>query len=200
MSSSRIHIGSFAILACAMLLGGAGCGPRPTTTTPPPNRTTPTSKNPVMPGFKLFESMDEGFTIQYPETWSVREKEKSTIVSFISPLQDKKDAFAENINVVSEILGGNSLSLEEYYKYSEANLRKFFADFKLLKNESTVISGLPGRIVVYTTNQNQLKLRTTQIFTIKNGKAYIITITNSQADPNQHFEDMMKIAQSFRFN
>lgn len=174
---------------------------------------------PIRPlaGFKVYENNKEKFAMQYPEAWSLREDSFNTLVSFLSPHVDKDDKFAENVNVVNENLGDKNVTLDQYYKVSEENLKKFFSDFKLLKNEATTLSGVPARMVIYTASQdtsaraagdnqpsvkdtaNKLYLRTTQIFTIKDGKAFIITITNTQADPNQYMTEMLKIAQSFQF-
>lgn len=204
MSSSRKTLPVFALIA-ALALGGLGCNPRsaaPTDTTPIPltNGTGATGSNiKAMPGFKVYENSKEGFAMQYPETWSVRENSFNTIVSFLSPLENKDDKFSENVNIVSEAIGDKSVTLDQYYKVSEENLKKFFSDFKLIKNEATTLSGSPARMVIYTASQNQLKLRTTQTFTIKDGKAYIVTLTNTQNDPNQYMSDMLKISQSFQF-
>lgn len=137
--------------------------------------------------------------MQYPETWSLRENSFNTIVSFLSPVTNKDDKFSENVNVVSEAVGDKSITLDQYYKVSEENLKKFFSDFKLIKNEATTLSGSPARMVIYSASQNQLKLRTTQTFTIKDGKAYIVTLTNTQSEPNQYMGEMLKISQSFQF-
>jgi hypothetical protein len=159
---------------------------------------TPSTPAPI-PGFKMYQNTKDKFVIQYPETWTLRENNLNTIVSILSPLSSKTDTFAENINVVSERIGDNSMTLDQYYTLSEASLKKHFSDFKLLRNEKTTLSDLPARMVVYHASQNNLKLRTTQVFTLKDGAAFIITLTNLQTEPNQNMEEMLKMISSFTF-
>lgn len=195
------------LAATALVLGGLGCN-EPTSFAPLPKKagdtapqTSPSPTVDIKPiaGFKVYQNSKEKFAMQYPEGWEARENSLNTLVSFLSPLKNKDDKFAENVNVVSETTGDQTISLDQYYKVSEENLKQFFSDFKLLKNEATTLAGLPARMVIYNASQNQLKLRTTQIFTIKDGQAYIVTLTNTQADPTQYTADMLKIAQSFQF-
>lgn len=201
-SRSTLPLATFAF---GLLALGAGCSSAPAAT---PAGTTPTATTgsntrivtiKPMAGFKVYENSKEKFAMQYPEAWTVTENSFNTIVSFRSPLTNKDDKFSENVNVVSEVVGDKSITLDQYYKVSEENLKKFFSDFKLIKNESTTLSGSPARMVIYSASQSQLKLRTTQIFTIKDGKAYIVTLTNTQSEPNQYLQDMLKISQSFQF-
>ncbi len=159
---------------------------------------TPSTLTPI-PGFKIYQNTKDKFVLQYPETWNLRENNLNTIVSILSPLISKTDTFAENINIVSEQVGSNDMTLDQYYALSEANLKKYFNDFKLLRNEKTTLSDLPARMVVYYASQNNLKLRTTQIFTLKDGTAFIITLTNLQTEPNQNMEEMLKMISSFTF-
>lgn len=203
MLSSRTILPALALIT-SLALAGIGCTPAsqaPANTSPIPLTDKGASKTAIkpMPGFKVYENSKEGFAMQYPETWSLRENSFNTIVSFLSPVTNKDDKFSENVNVVSEAVGDKSITLDQYYKVSEENLKKFFSDFKLIKNEATTLSGSPARMVIYSASQNQLKLRTTQTFTIKDGKAYIVTLTNTQSEPNQYMGDMLKISQSFQF-
>ena len=197
---------SLATLAFGILTLGMGCplsSPTIAPTTPTPTTNTGSNTRIItikpMAGFKVYENSKEKFAMQYPEAWTVAENSFNTIVSFRSPLTNKDDKFSENVNVVSEVIGDKNITLDQYYKVSEENLKKFFSDFKLIKNESTTLSGSPARMVIYSASQSQLKLRTTQIFTIKDGKAYIVTLTNTQSEPNQYLQDMLKISQSFQF-
>lgn len=207
--SSRFIFPTIGLTLAALICGGLGCTPTATSPTKkvdttPISITNDSANTQVatikpMDGFKVYQNNKEAFAMQYPESWTIRENSFNTIVSFLSPITSKDDKFAENVNVVSETIADKTVTLDDYYKVSEENLKKFFADFKLLKNEATTLSGVPARMVVYTASQNQLKLRTTQIFTIKNGKAYIVTLTNTQSDPNQYMTEMLKISQSFQF-
>jgi serine/threonine-protein kinase len=219
--------GSIAACICTTGLGCSSILPSSTTNTPANQNDSVGMPTPEvvtikpLPGFKVYQNKTEGFAIQYPESWTVREKNFNTIVSFLSPLTNNGkfvDKFAENVNIVSQKIDDKNITLDQYYKYSEDNLKLFFKDFKLIKNEATTLSGVPARMVIYNATQElstpagstgatkpdtgtgaKISLRTTQIFTLKNNKAYIITLTNTQNDPNQYMSEMLKISQSFQF-
>ncbi len=146
----------------------------------------------------LYTNKENGFSLQYPESWQVREGAFGTIVSILSPLDGTKDQFSENVNVVSEAVSANT-NLNDYYKASEANLKKYFTDFKVLKNDGATLGGYPARTVTYQAAQASLKLRTTQVFTIRDNRVFIITLTNVQDSPNNYFATMSAVVRSFRF-
>lgn len=138
------------------------------------------------------------FSLVYPSAWEAREGLFGTIVSLVTPLGGKNDQFSENINVVSEKVG-DDMTLESYYKASEENLKKYFTQFKVVKVDTAQLGGVPARIVTYNATQGTVKLRTTQIFALNDGKAYIVTISNLQSSPTTNFTDMVKVADSFAF-
>lgn len=146
----------------------------------------------------LYQNNNHLFSIQYPKDWEVREGLFGTIVSFVSPLTSKKDQFSENINIVSEPVAPGT-TLEQYYDGSEENLKKYFTQFKVIKVASATLGGSPARVVTYSANQGNVKLRTTQIFSLRGTKAYIVTISNIQSNPTVFFPEMVKMADSFTF-
>jgi hypothetical protein len=137
------------------------------------------------------------FSLNYPESWQVREGVLGTAVTFVTPFTNPKDSFAENVSVVTEnVIVGTTV--DEYYKSSEENIKKYFSDFKLLKSEPVMLGDFLGRMVTYSSVQGSVRLKTTQLFVINQGVAYVITITNIQSDPTAFTKEMMAVAQSFR--
>lgn len=160
--------------------------------------TIPPSERSCSNSVCVYHNSEQHISLQYPESWGVREGLFGTIVSFISPLNGKNDQFSENINVVTENVGSD-MTLDDYYKASEANLKKYFTQFKVIKIDSASLGGSPARIVTYNATQGTVKLHTTQIFSLNSGKAYIVTLSNIQSSPTTFFSDMAKIAGSFTF-
>jgi hypothetical protein len=157
-------------------------------------------KNGVSSCFKkncLYIDNVRHFSLNYPESWQVREGVLGTAVTFVTPFTSAKDSFAENISVVTEeVVPGTTVDM--YYKNSEENIKKYFSDFKLLKSEPVMLGDFLGRMVVYSSVQGSVRLKTTQLFVINQGVAYVITITNIQSDPTAFAKEMMAVAQSFR--
>ncbi len=215
MNTSRIRT---SILAAGLLLviGGGGCRsntPSTAIVTPTPTATSSEPASTLTPqGDKnVYHHRDLGINIAIPTNWQVREGSIKTaenatssypIISFLSPRSNAQDQFSENVSVVVEDINDLSVTLADYFKVSEEKLKEFFTDYKLIKNESSTLGGQPARLIIYTATSrppNPTNLRTTQYFTIKDGKAYIVTITNLASKPGENFNTMQTIAQSFMF-
>jgi PsbP-like protein len=111
-----------------------------------------------------------GFSLEYPSDW---QKEES--LTFVSPQGGIDNRSPEAISITTEILPTSDFSLD---RYSEAALRQVesFQDFKLLNSSSTILAGLPAHMILYTfTDESLTPLQNLQVWTIKDGVAYIIT-------------------------
>lgn len=194
---------ALATLAFTVLLTGVSCG-RTTPLEQSNNQSTDTGKDTsvsitVTKGFSIYTNKMHGFTMQYPENWSLQEGQYGTLVSFSSP-QEKNDTFLENINVVTEELPANykNLSLEDYVSTSLESLKKSLNDFKLVETKSIQLSGQTGKQVTYTVTQGELKPYTRQFVTLKNGVAYIVTYITTQSDPTKYLDVATQVVNSFK--
>jgi hypothetical protein len=111
-----------------------------------------------------------GFSLEYPSDW---QKEES--LAFVSPQGGIDNRSPEVISITTEVLPTSDFSLD---RYSEAALRQVesFQDFKLLNSSSAILAGLPAHMILYTfTDESQTPLQNLQVWTIKDGVAYIVT-------------------------
>ena len=110
-----------------------------------------------------------GFTLEYPSNWT---KQESLV--FISPQGGIGNQAPELITIDTEVLPTLDFSLDTY---SEASLGqiKSFQDFKLLNSSSTTLAGLPAHMIVYSFTEEGTPWQNLQVWTIKDGMAYIIT-------------------------
>lgn len=149
-------------------------------------------------GSCFYQDKIRQFALTYPETWQMREGILGTAVTILSPLKNSDDHFAESLNVITEEVSPTT-TLDGYYTASEENIKNYFSRFKLLKNEPATVGSYPGRMLVYQLSQGSVHLRTTQFFVLKDGRAYIITLTNLQSEPNTLLKEMTAMAKSFQF-
>jgi hypothetical protein len=80
-----------------------------------------------------------------------------------------------------------TITVDQYAQAVTNNLKKSYSDFNLLSAKDIKISGLPGKELSYTMSSGQSDYHNILAFTMKNNKAYTITL-DSQYDKYSGFE------------
>jgi hypothetical protein len=133
-----------------------------------------------------------GFSLEYPTKW---EKEES--LTFVSPQGGIGNRTPEVISITTEVLPTSDFNLE---RYTEAALGQVevFQDFRLLNSSSTTLGGLPAHIIVYTfTDESQTPLQNLQVWTVKDGTAYVITYGGTPEEFDSSLPAFQRIIDSF---
>jgi hypothetical protein len=133
-----------------------------------------------------------GFSLEYPSDW-----QKEEILTFVSPQGGIDNRAPEVIRVTTEVLPTSDFSLD---RYSEAALGQVesFQDFKLLNSSFTTLAGLPAYMILYTfTEESQTPLQILQLWTVKDGMAYIITYNGTYEEFDSSLPAMQSIVDSF---
>ncbi|MCA0133026.1 DcrB/PsbP domain-containing protein [Winogradskyella alexanderae] len=144
----------------------------------------------------------DAFAISYPDNWESSDQLSQPGMQFLL-LSDEStmdgDKFREYINLTTESLNGQELTVEEYAKISLDQIMTQLPDSKIESNNATQLDGLATKEVVWSAdfgNGNLLKFK--QSILLFNGKAYILTFSSSTAE----YDDYVKIAdlifQSFK--
>jgi hypothetical protein len=133
-----------------------------------------------------------GFSLEYPTNW---EKEES--LTFVSPQGGIGNRTPELISITTEVLPTSDYNLE---RYTEAALGQVevFQDFRLLNSSSTTLGGLPAHLIVYTfTDESQTPLQNLQVWTVKDGMAYVITYGGTPEEFDSSLPAFQSIIDSF---
>jgi hypothetical protein len=128
-----------------------------------------------------------GFTLQYPSNWQKQES-----LNFVSPQGGAGNRAPELIDIITEVLPTSDYTLDSY---TEAVLGQIelLPDFILMNTSSTTLGGIPAHMAVYSfTDETQLENLRTQIWTVNDGMAYIISYS---ATPDE-FESSLPALQS----
>jgi hypothetical protein len=146
----------------------------------------------------IYQNFKEGVKIKYPSDWQVRE-DPNLVAIFTSATNSNYDA-PEILNIAIEYLPSKILSLDRYTSAAISKLR-FLQDFNMTESEDATLAGFPAHKIIYTvtvpTEGGSYPLKNMQIWTVKDGKAYIVTYGGVQ---NQFFEswsDAQKMVDSF---
>jgi hypothetical protein len=153
------------------------------------NDTTTTTIGNLIP----YSNPSFGFTLEFPSNW---QKEES--LTFVSPQGGIDNQSPEVISIDTEILPTSDLNLDTY---SEASLSqvKSFQDFKLLNSSSTTLAELPAHMIVYSfIDESETPLQNLQVWTVKNGTAYVITYTGTPEEFESSLPALQSVLDTFR--
>jgi serine/threonine-protein kinase len=133
--------------------------------------------------FVTYDNPTFGVRIQYPSDWGRLDLsflQDSADIDFY-PLADT--SLAKNVKIQVNNLPSRNMTLEEY-----TNSQINSVEEKLLKSNTTTLAGIPGYEIAFTSVQG---LKTMQVWTIKDDKAYIITYVAKE----EGYENDLQIAQ-----
>jgi len=139
--------------------------------------------------FVTYDNPTFGVRIQYPSDWGRLDlsfMQDSADIDFY-PLADT--SLAKNVKIQVHNLPSSNMTLEEY---TNSQINPF--EEKLLESNTTTLAGIPGYEIVFTSLQG---LKTMQVWTIKDDKAYIITYVAKEEDYENDLQVAQKMIDSF---
>jgi eukaryotic-like serine/threonine-protein kinase len=139
--------------------------------------------------FVTYDNPTFGVRIQYPSDWGRLDLsflQDSADIDFY-PLADT--SLAKNLKIQVKNLPFHNMTLEEYTNSQINPLEE-----KLLESNTTTLAGIPGYEIVFTSVQG---LKTMQVWTIKDDKAYIITYVAKEEDYENDLQVAEKMIDSF---
>ena len=139
--------------------------------------------------FVTYDNPTFGVRIQYPSDWGRLDLsflQHSADIDFY-PLADT--SLAKNVKIQVNNLPSRNMTLEEYTNSQINPLEE-----RLLESNTTTLAGIPGYEIVFTSLQG---LKTMQVWTIKDDKAYIITYVAQEEDYEKDLQIAQKMIDSF---
>jgi hypothetical protein len=150
------------------------------------------------PAEKMTTISRSGYSLNYPNTWTVDTSRKQGADLFIfSPLENGADKFSENINVVIQDLPSPQSDLQWYKEVTEQQVAQYATDGKIL--ESSIDSTSKGNQykIVYTFRQGKLNMHITSICLIQKQKAYLATYSSEVDKVDQYKQTGEQVLSSF---
>ncbi len=145
----------------------------------------------------LYENLSEKIKIKYPQTWNKQDINNFTtgeVVTFVSPKQSDADNFQEKLTIAVQDFPE---SLEQFSKTSINDINKHFVEAKIISESKPIVANKQGGELVYVGKDGQNSLKNLQVFTLKNGKAYVITYTAKINNYNDFIEIAETMIKSF---
>jgi hypothetical protein len=164
-----------------------------------------TTTNGTDGGTLVYQNTTYGVKMQYPSGWQVAQFNNSAanptklVVGFLSPIgvQSITDRIPENILVAVENLSSRNMGLAPYTTLQLSLLSEGTQGFNLVESLPTTIANNPAHQIVYTQPFDQLKLKKMQVWTVKDGMAYLIIYAADEADYSSQLPTVKKMLDSF---
>ena len=176
MKAKQKHIMS---IITALFISGillmSGCTEQTTDTGKDNNEEEPES------GYYLYEDIQEGFNIEYPVTWMIREdlaEQNNLSVLFMSQSQEQTDIGSFMI-IVEELEG-----YMEWFK--EAHMENLsespqMPGLTISDENTTTLAGIEAYTILFTFQYDTYTWKQQEIWTIENNTLYLLTFQSDQA-------------------
>jgi hypothetical protein len=131
--------------------------------------------------WQTFTHPELGFTLSYPDGWSVSKNPTGIVFLAIGPSSAGVPARKMNINVTYEEVRANT-PVDQYDAQNESGLGSLFHGYQRLRTDKTVIDVYPALIRYYIwTSGDGIELYQMQLVTIAGTHAYVVTGTTAKA-------------------
>ncbi|MGA7077066.1 MAG: PsbP-related protein [Halobacteriota archaeon] len=135
----------------------------------------------------------KGFTIKYSSDWGKpQEQRNGALVVFLTPTNNE----TENLNVEVANLSASS-TLATVTETIKSNAQDY-DNFTQIEATNTTLAGLPAYKIVYTATVDGDQLKVLQTWTVKDGKAYVITYKAAPSNYNTHVSAAHQMIDSFQ--
>jgi hypothetical protein len=156
-----------------------------------------------------------GVSMQYPAVWGAVELKSSpsdnkfpgsSIALFTAPLENATDTFREKalLSIQDFSLGGNvsadSMTLAKYTNGSLSGYRNISDSVTILESNTTTLAGQPAHRIVFTEDVQNQQFKKTQVWTVKDNKAYVITFSAQGPRYDDYLPSIESMINSLKIN
>jgi eukaryotic-like serine/threonine-protein kinase len=152
--------------------------------------------------FLVYSNPNHGIRIDYPANWKLDEHPYTDkfIALLTSTLKNSSDVAPATFTASVETLKKN-ISLDNYTNANLAKAKQSLPHFQLIDSNATILAGIPAHKIVYTFVSPdpaiQIPFKSMNIWTIKQGKAYNISYTQTRSQYNKYLGVIEHMINSF---
>ncbi len=158
-------------------------------------------KAPVKNETVSYVSDKYGFTLKYPESWSVTAGTTSDpVVTFLSQKENSEDKFKENLFVtVTDLSSKPGLSSSEVMDMwiKENKAGAYSATFDILSQKSTTVDSLSAEQVTYTFTASGYDIKGMITIVMKNNKAHLLSYSAETKSFDTFSKEVTALINSF---
>jgi HEAT repeat protein len=155
---------------------------------------------PISSGLLTYENTVYNFRIGYPQEWQAREADPNNmglVYGMLTPEEDDDNPLNYLIVQVEPLPAGATLA--QYTQALIQTMRQSNANLQILSTKATTLGGNPANELVITTQDQYNYLKVLKVYTIEDGKAYIITYNTLEENFDYYLETAREVMASFEF-
>lgn len=142
---------------------------------------------------------DKGYSIQYPESWELKQDGTGgTKFIILSKQVNAQDQFRENVNLIVQSLAGQKIDLDKYTEISEQQIKQLIQNSHMKESTRVKTKKHPYQKEVYTGDSGPYKLAFEQYYWVIGDNAYVLTFTADQTAYDEYKSIGEKIMNSFQ--
>jgi len=145
-----------------------------------------------------YYSSDGKYSIAFPAQWELAADLDESSIAGISPREDGQDFFRENVLIGSFDLTTTD-NLDDYFQGNLEYLQRQIGDIEVESQERVEIDGQEAIKLIYSSTISNTRVKTVQVFLLRDGRGYIITAMAMEPAFEAFKEEFGEIIKSFRF-
>ncbi len=106
---------------------------------------------------KMVKYTGKNFEMLYPASWA--KQEKSNAIFFLTPKENEKDLFQENVNLMLQDLSQQPMSIEQYTELTKKQVIDNFGTSAIVSLKNTTIAGQQAKEFIYNMNYQGKSLK-----------------------------------------
>lgn len=154
------------------------------------------------PKNKTYSNSASGISLEYPETWSIKEGTGGFIASFHSPQEGNNDSYAEYLGFkvvdVSSKPEYTVATVADLWENQTRKETKGDAAFTVTDRKLSTIAENEAKDIEYTFKFNDMALKGLTRITLVNGKAYIFQYYAAEGDYDKYLPAVESILSSVK--
>ena len=155
---------------------------------------------PKTPPEKMLEHKVDGFTVSYPESWSLdTAKSSDEAFTILSPRRDIGDRYLESVSLVTQDVSSKGWNLDSFVVSMENYLPEIIGEFKIDKSERKEANGKSYHRIMYSGLYADKDIQHEQRYWVEDGMALTLSFSAGTEDYDWYREDAEKIMDSFSF-
>jgi eukaryotic-like serine/threonine-protein kinase len=148
--------------------------------------------------FLTYEDITTGISIQFPSNWE-KSVNLNNFVTFRAPPETDTRVYPAALGLKIQELTSQNVPLQEVTKVQMSELKKTNPDLKISESSSTTLAGKPAHKVVFSaTDNNQVKRKALQLWTVVDNKAILITYKAQPDKYSSYLPTIEKMINSFQ--
>ena len=148
--------------------------------------------------FLTYEDITTGISIQFPSNWE-KSVNLNNFVTFRAPPETDTRVYPAALGLKIQELTSQNVPLQEVTKVQMSELKKTNPDLKISESSSTTLAGKPAHKVVFSaTDNDQVKRKALQLWTVVDNKAILITYKAQPDIYSSYLPTIEKMINSFQ--